>query len=187
MHRSEPSIKLLGFAAHRDVPENPELAASIRSELTSAKDLFGSRLTTLSSAITIPDLIFLRACIELRIPTIVILPSDPEPHSSAEHAQLAKALLSVSLAKYRVPASSPSSTQISQHILEWADAMLFASHGEDDGEIVEDAAAMGIPTRRINSVSLQAKWNFTPEPERAARHGFPTRKELLEFFDARFC
>jgi hypothetical protein len=171
------SVKLLGFAAVAEVIDPATFAAVIRDELEAARDLLGANMVTLSGAKTDSDLIFLRTCIELRIPTIVLLQGDesflPEEHKLLEN------LLSVSLAKYSLP-SSPQNLPI----IEWADALLFACCDDED-EILSDALALGIPTRKLNSISLQAHWTHPPQPAKSPRHGFPTRRELLEFLDMR--
>ena len=176
------SVKLLGFAAVAEVTDHDAFAAAIRVELEAAKDLLGANMVVLSGAGTDSDLVFLRTCIELRIPTIVLLPS-VEPFISEtqpEKSKLLENLLSVSLAKYPLP----SSTQANP-ILEWADALLCACC-DDANEVLTDALALGIPTRKLDSISLVAHWTHPPKPTNPAKHGFPTRRELLEFLDKRF-
>ncbi|MES2982878.1 MAG: hypothetical protein V4727_11240 [Verrucomicrobiota bacterium] len=176
------SVKLLGFAAVAEVTDHDAFAAAIRSELEAVRDLLGANMVVLSGAGTDVDLIFLRTCIELRIPTIVLLPSD-EPFISEtdpEKCKLLENLLSVSLAKYPLPPSTQATP-----ILEWADALLCACC-DDEEEILTDALALGIPTKKLHSISLESNWTHPPHPASPARHGFPTRRELLEFLDKRF-
>lgn len=172
------SVKLLGFAAVAEVTNPAAFAAMIRNELEAARNLLGTSMITLSGAKTDSDLIFLRTCIELRIPTIVLLTVDtsflPEEHKLLDN------LLSVSLAKYYLPTSSQNLP-----IIEWADA-LFCACCDDDDEILTHARSLGIPTRKLHSTSLVANWTYPPHPTSSARHGFPTRRELLEFLDKRF-
>jgi hypothetical protein len=52
-----------------------------------------------------------------------------------------------------------------------------------DEEVVTDAIALGIPLRRVDDGNT---WTHLPQPDSKAKHGFPTRRELLEFFDQRF-
>jgi hypothetical protein len=170
------SVKLLGFAAVAEITDHTAFAAGIRSELISAKDLLGANMIVLSGARTETDLIFLRTCIELRIPTIVFLID--ETHT--EHSNLLGHLLSVSLAKYSI-----TETQPHLHILEWADALLCACC-DDENEILIDAMALGIPTRKFDTTGLEANWTHQPNTTSNPRHGFPTRRELLEFLDKRF-
>lgn len=176
------SAKLLGFAAVAEVTDHEAFAAAIRNELEAARDLLGANMVVLSGVETDSDLIFLRTCIELRIPTIVLLPSDglflSEIHP--DKSKLLGNLLSVALAQYPLPSSTQATS-----ILEWADALLCACC-EDEDEILTDALALGIPTRKLHSISLEAHWTHPPHPTSPARHGFPTRRELLEFLDKRF-
>jgi hypothetical protein len=172
------SVKLLGFAAVAEVTDHTAFAVAIRCELEAARDLLGANMIVLSGAKTDSDLVFLRTCIELRIPTIVLLPSDPSFLPETE--KLLENLLSVSLAKYLLPSSSGNLT-----ILEWADALLCACCDDED-EILADALALGIPTRKLHSTSLAAHWTHPPQLANSPRHGFSTRRELLEFLDKRF-
>jgi hypothetical protein len=172
------SVKLLGFAALAEAIDSAAFAAVIRSELEAARDLLGANMIAVSGAATGPDLIFLRTCIELRIPTIVFFTSDASFLPETE--KLLGNLLSVSLAKYPRPSSSTHLT-----ILEWADALLCPCRNEEN-EILSDALALGIPTRKLDSTSLAAHWTQPPHASISPRHGFPTRRELLEFLDIRF-
>ncbi len=173
------SVKLLGFAAVAEEIDHGAFAAAIRSELEAARELLGLNMVVLSGAGTDSDLTFLRTCIELRIPTIVFLPSD-EFFNHQEKSKLLENLLSVSLAKYPLPPSTQAAP-----ILEWADALLCACC-DDEEEILTDALALGIPTRKLHSINLEANWTHPPQPASPARHGFSTRRELLEFLDKRF-
>lgn len=170
------SVKLLGFAAVAEATDPAAFATGMRAELTSAKDLLGANMVVLSGARTGTDLIFLRTCIELRIPTIVFL----QDETHGQERDLLGHLLSVSLAKYPITATQPHF-----HIIEWADALLCACSDEEN-EILTDAMALGIPTRKIHTASLEANWTHQPDIACTAKHGFPTRRELLEFLDKRF-
>ncbi len=172
------SVKLLGFAAVAEVIDHVAFATAIRAELEAARDLLGANMVVLSGAETDSDLVFLRTCIELRIPTIALLPADAS--FLPENKKLFENLLSVSLAKYSFPLSSQNLP-----ILEWADALLCACC-DDENEILTDALALGIPTRKLHAASLAAHWTHPPQPANSPRHGFPTRRELLEFLDKRF-
>lgn len=174
------SVKLLGFAAIVEAEDNKAFADLIRSELEAARALLGANMVALSGANTLTELTFLRTCVELRVPAIVFLTSDgtnpdePDPETS----KLRKNLLSVTLATYLIP-------QPFLPILEWADALLSASSNDED-EILADAIALGIPMRKLDSLSLKADWTHLPHPASPTKHGFPTRRELLEFLDKRF-
>ena len=198
MNQPGSQPRLISFAGHRNVSDKAALGLAIRRELTLMRETLGPRLTAFSSAAAGADLIFLRACVELRIPAIVILPFTverfAEDFDDHEEWEMARHLMSVSLAKYVAPGENEglqAHQAISRHLIEWADAFLFVSkdepqRGEDDnGETMGEARDLGIPARIIDTQGLAARWSFEPDPNRKARHGFGTRKELLEFLDAR--
>jgi hypothetical protein len=191
--------KLLGFAGHRRVPDAEGLRSAVRREILEMKELLGDRIIAVSSAAAGADLIFLRTCVDLRIPAIVILPFPEERFSEDfEHVdewELARHLTGVALAKYVAPGGlgTPEAYHaVSRHLLEWADAFLFAWDGEPQrgvggtGETVEEARDLGIPSRIIDANSMEPRWGVPPEGARKARHGFESRAELLDFLDARF-
>lgn len=163
------------------------LRGAIRRELLEMRGLLGGRIIAVSSAAEGADLLFLRTCVDLRIPAIVILPSlegeFPEGFEDAGQREMARHLTGVALAKYVVPEASHAA---SRQLLEWADAFLFAWDGDSQMEAVADARDLGIPSRIIDTTSLETRWGVPPEGVRKARHGFESRAELLDFLDARF-
>lgn len=175
------------------MPDQEALRNALRGELALMRESFGGRLTAFSGATTEADLVFLRACVELRIPFIALLPV-PRPRLGeiflgAETREMARHLTGVALAQYVAPAAEAREA-VSRYLLEWADAFLFAWDGtpgaDGSGQTVAEARDLGIPSRIVDPASLEARWTFEPDRVRGARHGFGTRKELLEFFDARF-
>lgn len=189
----EKQPKLLGFAGHADVADAGALRIVIREELLRMREILGARMIAVSGAAAGADLIFLKNCVELRIPTVVILPS-PKVHfqkhfKNAEEWKLAEGLLSVALEVYQVLEAGEDRQLISRQMLDWADAFLFGWDAEvagKTGETMEDARHMGVPARVIDAGSLIGRWEIEVDQSRAARHGFADRRELLEFFDARF-
>jgi hypothetical protein len=196
MSDAERQPKLLGFAGHRKVPDPEALGAAIRGEVIAMQELLGKRMIAISSAAAGADLIFLKACVELRIPAIVILPFPEERFAedfgNAEEWAMAQRLCVVALAKYVAPRSPEPYQLVSRLMLEWADAFLFAWNGEPPkgpggtGETVAEARDLGIPSRVIDAASLLPRWETPPDPSRKARHGFGSRADLLDFLDARF-
>ena len=183
--------KLIGFVSQEFRGEEFDLKAILRVELENLRDLYGYRRTVLASIRTRSDLALLQSCIQLRIPFILILPEDPAQLSEPlgeSHWSMASHLMSVSLARYAVPGIT-SPDRIPALILEWADGFLCVKgeedHFHDTQQALDDAAALGIPSKIIHGSSSQTAWNIAPEPQRAARHGFETRQDLLEFFDSR--
>ena len=191
--------KLLGFAGHRHLPDAEGLRISIRAEVIAMRDMLGKRMIAITSAAAGADLIFLRTCVELRIPAIVILPFAEERFAQdfedAESWAMAQRLSAVALAKYLVPGglAAPEAYQaVSRLLLEWADAFLFARNDElqrgegGTGQTVQEARDLGIPSCVIDTETLTARWETPPDPHRKARHGFQSRADLLDFLDARF-
>ncbi len=191
--------KVIGFAGHRNVPDRMALGEVIRRELGEMKDALGGRVIAISSAAAGADLVFLRACVDLRIPMVVVLPFPEERFSEdfedPREWELAEKLLGVALSRHVTPGGkeAPEAYQAaSRNLLEWADAFLFAWDGKPPrgvggtGETVEDSRDAGIPTRVIDATSLEARWIVPMDAGRGARHGFETRKDLLDFLDLRF-
>ncbi|MBC7979875.1 MAG: hypothetical protein H7Y36_04870 [Armatimonadetes bacterium] len=103
--------------------------------------------------------------------------------------------MDVSLAQYIAPgghAAPEAYQEVARHLLAWSDAFLFAWNGQPPqgvggtGETVMDACEMGIPSRVINAENLEPRWSVPHEMGSKARHGFETRRELLEHLDQRF-
>ncbi len=190
--------KFLGFAGHRHVPDKAALAGAIRRELLVIREIYGPRLIAICSAAAGADLIFLKSCVDLRMPAIVILPF-PEERFSEDFEdptewEMAEKLTGVALAKYVAPGgkAAPEAYQIvSRQMLGLADVFLFAWDGEaargagGTGETVSEAADTGLPSRIVDAGTFEARWAVPPDPARRARHGFPTRAELLDFLDDR--
>jgi len=191
--------RLVGFAGHPAISNQDALRLAIREELTGIKEMFGQRTTAISGIGSGANLVFLRACVELRIPVILISPHICERRLAEDFHDndewiMARHLISVALAKYVAPEQEngeDANQLVARHLLEFADVFLFTWHGEAvnerdrTGEIIGETRELGIPARIIHSEELSAHWSFAPDLERGARHGFGTRKELLEFFDAR--
>lgn len=175
------SVKLLGFAALEETPDDTAFASLVRTELEAARHLLGNNMVAISTAQTKSDVIFLRACIDLRVPTIVFLSNEEIALAALDQdlLKLREHLLSVTLAKYPI-SKNPAATSI----LEWSDALLCACAVAED-QMLEDALALGIPTRKLHPQLLTAHWTHPPQTSSPARHGFPTRRELLEFLDKR--
>ena len=70
--------KLLGFTGQHDVPDPEGLRVAMRREVVAMRDLLGKRMIAITSAAAGADGVFLKTCVELRIPAIVILPYPEE-------------------------------------------------------------------------------------------------------------
>ena len=143
-------IKLLGFAGSRAVPDPAGLRRAISSGLSEMRAALGDRMTVICGAAPGADLVFLRACVEMRIPAIVIMPF-PEERFAEDFPDkdewiLARHLTGVALAKYVVPGGGYDG--VSRHLLDWADAFLIVEDGE--GSLRREARDLGIPSRIID-------------------------------------
>jgi len=142
------------------------------------------------------DFLVLQSCAELRIPMVLFVQNSWDEIASAfpdeKEKVLADSLLGIALAKYDVSDfgdSSHPNPQTETALVEFADALLVFSKGDTGAcaiRIASDARELGIPTKTIGFDRGNSSWSFGPELNRPARHGFETRKELLEFFDARY-
>ena len=187
--------RLIGFAGPSKLSNPDALQLAIRRELTTIKETFGPRVTAVSRIGSGANLLFLRVCVEQRIPMILISPHSAkrlaEDFQNIEEWTMARHMISVALAKYVVPEQEDANRTVHRYLLEFADAFLFAWHGEPGdekdrtGDILTETRDLGIPARIIHVEELNARWSFEPDLQRGARHGFETRKDLLEFFDAR--
>ena len=185
MSSPQKQPKIISFTAHHLLQDPHTLGEKITRELLSLQHDLGPTLIAMCGTTTLPDLIFLRKCIQLRLPTITFQPpstTHPQCHPGFS------TLTSATLAHYSLP---PTST-LSHSLIEWADALLIASsgneppHPDSTAHTLCEARALGIPTRLIHPTSPSAAWLIPPDPTRPARHGFPTRTDLLDFLDARF-
>lgn len=191
--------KLLGFAGGCCGGDREALRLAIRGGLVEVKDLLGGRLVGLCGAVGGADFIFLRCCVELRVPVVVILPFGEEAFcgdfTDEDERGLAGHLMGVALARYVVPGGKGGQAAdgvVPRILLEWADAFLFGWGGEPErggggaGEALYEAECLGIPALVVEAGGAGGCWRVEADVSREARHGFETRKELLEFFDARF-
>lgn len=184
---------LLGFAGHRKVADKEALARVLRAELELMKDHFGGGLIAISSAAAGGDLVFLKTCVELRVPTLLILPFADErfgeDFEDREEWELAKKLMGVALDKHvlRGHAAPGAYREVSWKLVEWADAFLFVWDGQASrgpggtGETVAEARDLGIPSRVVDSTSLDPRWAVPLDHLRPPRHGFARRLDLLDF------
>lgn len=179
--------KIIGFAGRVKVGNCESFRKTVRDELSEMREAMGGRVIAISGAAAGADLIFLRACVDLRIPMIVVVPFSKERFEDGfenpAERELAEKLMGVALARYVAPGGDQAA---SGNLLEWADALLFSRDGNQACGLQEEAQETGIPSRVIDASSLEAKWAVPPDFHRKARHGFTTRKDLLDFLDLKF-
>lgn len=171
-------VWFIGFAGHRAVADPAALKAAIRRELDDFRATLNGEVVGLASAAAGADILFLEACEEAGLRTVVILPfaehrfvddfddslewqRSRERMAAAEWCEVAPGNED-SPAAYHV---------VAREILEVADRMLFAWNGQParglggTGETVLEAKEWGIPARIIDADSLDARWQTGAAPE----------------------
>lgn len=168
-------IWLVGFAGHRRVTDPAALKAVIRRELEAFDADLDGELMGICSAAAGADLLFLEACGELGIRTVVILPFGEERFRQDfdDPAVWERSRQLVSAAHWSEVAPGNEDAPAAYHVvarrmLEVADRMLFAWDGNParglggTGETVAEAAHWGTPARIIAADTLEVRWQGTP-------------------------
>jgi len=168
-------IWLVGFAGHRRVPDPAALKAVIRQELQGFDADLDGEVMGISSAAAGADLLFLEACAELGMKTVVILPFGEERFrqdfdDSAEWER-SRRLVEAALWSEVAPGNEEAPAAyhvVARRFLEVADRMLFVWDGEParglggTGETVAEAAHWETPSRIIAADTLEVRWQGTP-------------------------
>jgi hypothetical protein len=168
-------IWLVGFAGHRKVADPAALKLVIRKELEDFDADLDGEVMGIASAAAGADLLFLEACVELGIRTVVILPFGPErfrqDFDDPEEWERSERLVDAALWSEVAPGNeeAPAAYHIvARRILEVADRMLFAWDGQParglggTGETVAEAEHWEIPARIIATDTLEVRWQGTP-------------------------
>lgn len=180
---SDGSVRLqrlwfVGFAGHRAVPDPVTAKAAIRRELELIATTVHGELVGIASAAAGGDLLFLDACEEAGIRTVVLLPfakerfaedfDDPEEWRHACRCMEAAWWLEVSPGGEGAPAAYHVTAR---EVLEISDRMLFLWDGQParglggTAESVQEAQDRGLASRVIDVSTLLATWNGPiPEP-----------------------
>jgi hypothetical protein len=169
-HAKQP--KILGFLGSEQTYCAPTLEAFLRNELKHIQIILGARMIAATTVKTGKHLIFLKTCIELRIPVLLLFEkADDSLHAFGEKGKMANMLFSMALAQYQAN---------DDFLVDWGDALLFA------GEISSDARDLGIPHQKIQLEPFDASWPVPLDAKRGARHGFANRFDLMDFLDSRY-
>ncbi len=168
----------IGFAGHRAVPDPVAAKAAIRRELDLITTTVHGEPIGIASAAAGADLLFLDACQEAGLRTVVVLPfskerfaadfDDPEEWQHACRCMDAAWWLEVSPGGEDAPAAYHVTAR---EVLEISDRMLFLWNGQParglggTAESVNEARDRGIASRVIDATTLQAVWDGpVPEP-----------------------
>lgn len=170
----------VGFAGHRAVPDRQGAKSAISRELEILRDTVSGELVGISSAAAGADLLFLEACREAGLKTVILLPfsenrfaedfDDPHEWERARQAIADAWWHEVAPGGEDAPAAYH---VVARQCLEIADRMLFLWDGKParglggTAESVDEAARMGMPARIIDAADFSARWNgrIPSEPE----------------------
>lgn len=190
---------MVGFAGHRRVEDPAMSKAVIRRELDAMAASLNGELIGVSSAAAGADLLFLEACAEAGLRTVVILPfrrelferdfEDPEEWRRAETLMDAALWCEVAPGGEEAPAAYH---RVAREMLELADRMIFLWDGQPPrglggtGETVREAAEWGIPARIIDAATFESRWQ-TGEPEEKlvdpAFSDLPAARDVRSLFE----
>lgn len=192
-------VGFVGFAGHRAVPDKPALKAALKRELEECVAGLNGEVVGISSAAAGADLLFLEACGELGLRTVVILPfprerfaedfDDTEEWRRACEWIDAAAWCEVAAGNEPAPAAYH---VVAREVLEVADRMLFVWNGQParglggTGETVADAAQWKVPSRILDAATLEARWQegsargIADDPDFA---DLPAARSIAELFE----
>ncbi len=162
----------VGFAGHRAVADPVAAKRAIEEELEVIRASVSGELVGIASAAAGADLLFLEACQEAGLKTVVLLPfskdrfqedfDDPAEWEHACRCMDAAWWCEVTPGGEEAPAAYH---VVARETLEISDRMLFLWNGQParglggTAETVIEARLRGIPSRVIDAHTLQAIWN----------------------------
>jgi len=165
----------VGFAGHRAVPDPAAARLAIAAGLESIRASVSGELVGIASAAAGADLLFLDACQEAGLKTVVLLPfskdrfredfDDPAEWDHACRCMDAAWWCEVSPGGEDAPAAYH---VVARETLEISDRMLFLWNCQParglggTAETVNEAKLRAIPSRVIDASTLQATWNGEP-------------------------
>lgn len=170
----------VGFAGHRAVPDRQGAKSAISRELETLRNTVSGELVGISSAAAGADLLFLEACREAGMKTVILLPF-PQSRFAEDFDdpyEWERALDAIANAWWcEVPPGGEEAPAayhvVARQCLEIADRMVFLWDGKParglggTAESVAEADRMGMPARIIDSTNLDGRWNgkIPSEPE----------------------
>lgn len=170
----------VGFAGHRQLPDPAAAKLAIGRELAAIRETVSGELVGISSAAAGADLLFIDACAEAGMKTVILLPfsedqfaadfDDPKEWERARQAIAAAWWCEVSPGGEPAPAAYH---VVARQCIEIADRMLFLWDGQParglggTAESVEESVRRGLPARVIDASTFQARWQ-DKAPEMAA-------------------
>lgn len=197
-------IQFVGFAGHRELLDPAAAKAAISRELAMIRATVNGELVGISSAAAGADLLFLDACQEAGLRTVVLLPfskerfaldfGNPEEWSHACRCIDSAWWCEVSPGGEDAPAAYH---VVARASVEVADRMLFLWDGQSarglggTEETIKEAVERKIPSRVIDAHTFRATWTGSEPPRDKFDPDFEelpaaaTIDELFEKLDAR--
>ncbi len=194
----------VGFAGHRAVSDPAAAKLEITTELETIRASVSGELVGIASAAAGADLLFLDACQEAGLKTVVLLPfskdrfredfDDPAEWEHACRCMDGAWWCEVSPGGEEAPAAYH---VVARETLEISDRMLFLWDGQParglggTAESVNEAILRAIPSRVIDATTLQARWNGEPpsdatlDPKSEELPEAETIAELFKLLDSR--
>ncbi|BCU76581.1 hypothetical protein [Luteolibacter sp. LG18] len=185
------------FAGHRAVPDPAAAKAAIARELETIRGTIEGELIGLSSAAAGADLLFLEACAEAGIRTVVLLPFPRERFREdfEDEIEWARACRLMDAAWWCEVSPGGEDAPAAYHVvaretLDIADRLLFLWDGKaprglgGTGETVLETRERRIPSRIIAADTLEARWDIDPPATKAdpAFTDLPAATEVGELF-----
>lgn len=168
-------IQFVGFAGHRAVPDRAAAKEAILRELELVPSEMNDEFVGISSAASGADLLFLDACRELGMKTVILLPfarerfiddfDDPKEWNHACECIGAAWWTEVCPGGEAAPEAYH---VVAREILDVAVRMIFLWDGQPPrglggtAESVAEARKMMIPSRIIDTATLVARWEINP-------------------------
>ncbi len=175
----------VGFAGHRAVPDPAAAKFAIAAELETIRNSVTGELVGIGSAAAGADLLFLDACQEAGLKTVVLLPflKDRFREDFDDPAEWERACLCMDAAWWCEVSPGGEEAPAAYHVvaretLEISDRMLFLWDGQParglggTAESVNEASLRGIPSRVIDATTLQATWNDAPPSDASKDYEF---------------
>jgi len=199
---SDPSpvirrLWFVAFAGHRAVPDPAGAKAAIIRELEVIRGTIEGELVGIASAAAGADLLFLEACGEAGIRTVVLLPFPRERFQEdfEDEVEWNRACALMDAAWWCEVSPGGEEAPAAYHVvaresLDIAERMLFLWDGKaprglgGTGETVMESRERRIPSRIISADTLEARWDVEPPASKAdpAFADFPETTEVSELF-----
>ena len=191
-------VWFIGFAGHRDLPDRAAAKEAIARELAVVRKSLPGEAIGVASAAAGADLLFLQACREAGLKTVVLLPFAKERFRSDfnDEDEWQAACLEMDAAWWCEVSPGGEEAPAAYHVvaregLDMADRMLFLWDGQaarglgGTAETLDEAVDREIPSRVVDSATLRASWKFPPpaSPVVAGDEDLPPARDVRELFE----